>query len=85
MASVAATKSRTRRDSTSPRTSRAGTSQENRPMIRLSSSTVAEYLVASTSTMNRNGIDKQDVDEAHHRRVEEAAHQAGDGAVQWCR
>ena len=54
---AAHTKSRSRRLSTSPRISRAGTSHEKNPSRRLSSSTVALNFVASTSTMNRNGIE----------------------------
>src|ERR1700735_3181954 len=59
MTTTAETKSRVRSVRTSPRTRRAGTNHENAPRIRLSSRTVALYLVASTRTMNRNGIESR--------------------------
>ena len=79
---AATTKSRTRSVSTSPRTSRDGTCQEKRPMIRLCD----DHRGAAPRRQHEHDEEErnrqQDVDEAHQHRVDEAAGEPGERSVE---
>ena len=79
---AAGTKSRSRSVSTSPRTRRAGTSQEKRPMIRRDVEHGPAVLGREHEHDEQVRDRQQDVDEPHHHAVDEPGRQTRDRTPQ---